>query len=212
MTGCTAVDKNIDNSSPHNRLHYGTLDTAHIAFLAWPTLMNNRWLWAIVALCLVTWAWAYSEQLDAPGIMKPSQVTSVQALRDRVTAYWNARSRPDLAAAYPFYEPSFRAAYPLNEFLSEFQRLTRFRPVFEEIERIRVEPDGRTAVVHLRVRSRPDLLEGQELSSVSEEKWLLIDREWYQRENRSCRRSDSELGCLGCGLDSQHRAVDIVVA
>ena len=97
-----------------------------------------------------------------------------------MTAYWKARSQPDLAAAYLFYEPRFRAAYPSNEFVSKFQRLTRFRPAFQRIERILVGPDRRTAVVHVRVQSRPDILEGQELSSVSEEKWLLIDREWYR--------------------------------
>ena len=29
--------------------------------------MKNRWLWAIVALGLVTMGWAYTEQLNSPG-------------------------------------------------------------------------------------------------------------------------------------------------
>lgn len=107
-----------------------------------------------------------------------------QLLRDRVTKYWQARMQSNLIAAYPFYEPEFRAAYPVEQFVSSFQRLLRFRPQFQGIEGLRFEPDGRSAIVRVKLQTRPDALNGQVLDSVSEETWLLIDGVWYrQRES-----------------------------
>jgi hypothetical protein len=104
-------------------------------------------------------------------------------LGDRVTQYWTARSQANLVAAYPFYEPEFRAAYSLEQFLSSFQRLMRFRPQFTGIDRVAFEPGGSSAKVTVRLRTQPDVLDGAALDSLSEETWLRIEGVWYrQRE------------------------------
>jgi hypothetical protein len=106
-----------------------------------------------------------------------------QVLRARVTSYWEARSKSNLVAAHAFYEPAFRTEYPLDLFLSNFQRLLRFRPEFLGIDRITVEPDGRSAQVVVRLRVRPAELNGEVLDTPSPETWLLLDGVWYrQRE------------------------------
>jgi hypothetical protein len=115
---------------------------------------------------------------------KSASAEPSQALRDRVTKYWTARSQSNLVAAYPFYEPDFRAEYPLEQFLSSFQRLMRFRPQFRGIEGIALESSRKVATVKVQLRTQPEFLNGAPLDSVSEETWLQIDGVWYrQRES-----------------------------
>ena len=100
-----------------------------------------------------------------------------------MTQYWEARSQSNLVAVYAFYEPAFRTEFPLELFLSNFQRLLRFRPQFLGIDRVLVEADGRTARVGVRLRIKPSELNGEPLDAPSEDIWLLIDGVWYrQRE------------------------------
>lgn len=122
-----------------------------------------------------------------PPVLAPQAGPSIQvnaaveqALRARVMAYWGARSRSNLLAAYPFYELSFRAKYSPEQFLESFHRLNRFHPKFQAIERIRFEPDGRTARVSVRLRTRPDVLMGKELDSITDETWRLIGTLWWR--------------------------------
>jgi hypothetical protein len=100
------------------------------------------------------------------------------AVRDRVTAYWAERSRSNLLGAYPFYDPAFRAKYSADQFLDTFQRLLRFRPKFQGIERVDFEADGRAARVAVRLRTRPEVLLGEELDSITDETWRLADGVW----------------------------------
>lgn len=122
-------------------------------------------------------------------LVRPADLFGQQAagtekdLRERVTGYWEARSKSNLVAAYAFYEPAFRTEFPLDLFLSNFQRLLRFRPQFLGIDRVLVEADGRTARVGVRLRIKPSELNGEPLDAPSEEIWLLMDGVWYrQRE------------------------------
>jgi len=101
------------------------------------------------------------------------------ALRERVTRYWQARNDFNLVAAYPYYEPEFRTAYPLEQFLSNFQRLLRFRPQFLGIDRVVIDAEGRSARVGVRLRFKPADLNGEALDSVTEDAWLLIGDVWY---------------------------------
>jgi hypothetical protein len=110
----------------------------------------------------------------------PVDASVEKALRARVEAYWGARSRSNLLAAYPFYAPSFRAKYSSEAFLETFQRLLRFRPRFRGIERIHFQSDGPTATVSVKLSSRPEALMGEELVTVTNETWRLIDRVWWK--------------------------------
>jgi hypothetical protein len=126
-----------------------------------------------------------SQHEPLPPVVPPPALPSTpvdpaveKAVRDRVTAYWSARSRSNLLDAYPLYAPAFRAKYSADQFLDTFQRLLRFRPKFQGIERIDFEAGGRTARVAVRLRSRPDVLLGKDLDSITEETWILVDGLW----------------------------------
>ena len=110
----------------------------------------------------------------------PVDASVEKALRARVEAYWGARSRLNLLAAYPYYAPSFRAKYSSEAFLGTFQRLLRFRPKFQGIERLHFEADGGTATVSVKLSTRPEALMGEELVTVTNETWLLVDRLWWK--------------------------------
>ncbi len=90
-----------------------------------------------------------ASQTPAPAKQTSAPVSDAvdQALRSRIQAYWRARSKSDLLAAYNFYEPAFRRQYNPQEFLLKFHRLVRFKPEFLGIDRIRFDPGG--------VRPRP---------------------------------------------------------
>lgn len=101
-----------------------------------------------------------------------------QALRDRVSAYWKLRATTNLHACYPFYEASFRSKYTADQFATDFRRLNRFAPEFLGIEGASIDPSGARATLKVKLRTRPDVLQGQELVSTVEETWLLEDGSW----------------------------------
>jgi hypothetical protein len=117
----------------------------------------------------------------SPEESAPINDAADKALRGRVTAYWRARTKSDLLTAFTFYEPKFRSQYTPQEFLLKFQRLVRFKPVFVAIDRIRYEAGGSKAVAFIRLRTRPDVIPGQELESVTEETWMLLSGTWYRQ-------------------------------
>jgi hypothetical protein len=119
-----------------------------------------------------------------PPVQQPSAAVSDsadQALRSRIQAYWRARSKSDLLAAYTFYEPAFRRQYNQQEFLLKFQRLIRFKPEFLGIDRIRFDTGGTTATAFIRLRTRPDVVLNEEIVSVTEENWLTESGTWWKK-------------------------------
>ena len=110
---------------------------------------------------------------------KPAANGADQAVRQRVEEYWKARSTMNLQSVQPFYEPDFRAKYSPDVFARDFRRLNRFAPEFIGVEGVAV--DGKKAMVKVKLRTRPDVLQGQELVSVVEEVWLSVDGGWYRQ-------------------------------
>ena len=131
-----------------------------------------------------------SEKAGAEGAPPLSEAAD-KALRGRIAAYWRARAKSDLLTAFTFYEPQFRRQYTPQEFLLKFQRLVRFKPEFLGVDRIRYEPGGSKAAASIRLRTRPDVVGGQEIVSVTEENWMLLSGTWCKKGEACCRRSDA---------------------
>jgi len=102
-----------------------------------------------------------------------------KAVRQRVEEYWKARSTMNLQNVQPYYEPDFRNKYSPDVFARDFRRLNRFAPEFMGVESVAI--DGKKATVKVKLRTRPDVLQGQELVSVVEEVWLDVDGGWYRQ-------------------------------
>lgn len=102
-----------------------------------------------------------------------------KAVRARVEEYWKVRSTMNLQGVQPFYEPEFRSKYSPDAFARDFRRLNRFAPEFMGIEGVTI--DGKKATVKVKLRTKPDILQGQELISVVEEVWLNVDGGWYRQ-------------------------------
>jgi hypothetical protein len=109
----------------------------------------------------------------------PAQVSEQEkALRERVNAYWKNRSASNLHACYPFYEASFRNQYTPDKFATDFRRLSRFAPEFLGIDAVSIDPSGAKATLKVKLRTHPDVLQGQELISSVEEAWVLEGGVW----------------------------------
>jgi hypothetical protein len=128
----------------------------------------------LAVLCLASAASATAAQAA-----KPASDAADKAVRQRVEEYWKARSTMNLQAIQPFYEPEFRAKYSPDAFARDFRRLNRFAPEFLGIES--VTSDGKKATVKVKLRTKPDVLQGQELISVVEEVWLNVDGGWFRQ-------------------------------
>jgi hypothetical protein len=119
---------------------------------------------------------APSPAAAAPASGKLSEAE--QVLRDRASAYWKLRSTTNLHACYPFYEASFRSKYTADQFATDFRRLNRFAPEFLGVEGASIDPSGAKATVKVKLRTHPDVVQGQELVSTVEETWVLEDGVW----------------------------------
>ena len=117
----------------------------------------------------------------APASAPATPVDIDPVLKSRVDAYWAARMKMNLSAAYAFYDPTFRAAYSEDKFLQNFQRLLRFRPEYMGIERVTLTPSKTVAVVGVRLKTKPAELDGMELVSVSDEKWQKTGDTWFKQ-------------------------------
>jgi hypothetical protein len=111
----------------------------------------------------------------------PVSEAADKALRARITAYWEARTKFDLLTAFTFYEPEFQRQYTPQEFLLKFHRLVRFKPQFLGIDRIRYETGGTNATAFIRLRTQPDVVLNQEVVTVTEEYWLLLSGTWCKK-------------------------------
>lgn len=135
----------------------------------------------VAVLCLAGAASAPAFQAAkaaAPPAAKPADGAD-KAVRQRVEEYWKARSTMNLGSVQPFYEPDFRSKYAPDVFARDFRRLNRFAPEFLGVEGVAL--DGKKATVKVKLRTKPDVLQGQELISVVEEIWVNVDGGWYRQ-------------------------------
>jgi hypothetical protein len=129
----------------------------------------------VAALCLVGAASAHA----APPAKAAADGGAEKAVRARVEEYWKARATMNLQSVQPFYEPQFRTKYSPDVFARDFRRLNRFAPEFMGIDGVVMEANN--ATVKVKLRTRPDVLQGQELISVVEEVWLNLDGGWFRQ-------------------------------
>jgi len=99
-------------------------------------------------------------------------------LRERVNGYWKTRATMNLQDILPFYEAAFRSNYTPVTFATNFRRLNRFAPEFMGIESV-IFSDPKRAAVRVKLRTKPPILDGQDLISSSEEIWVLEDGNWF---------------------------------
>ena len=106
---------------------------------------------------------------------------AIESLRERVTAYWEARTAGNLEEAHAYYEPDFREHYDAAEFATTFARLNRFAPRFRGIESVDVDESGERAKVGVRLDASVSAegLEAYRLDSTVDERWVLVDGAWW---------------------------------
>jgi len=103
-----------------------------------------------------------------------------KGLRERVSAYWTTRQSLNLHECYRYYERAFRETYTADSFAKNFRRLNRFAPEFVGVEAVAIQESGKKATVKVKLRTEPDVLEGQEFITVHEETWIWEEGDWWK--------------------------------
>jgi hypothetical protein len=85
----------------------------------------------------------------------------------------------NLGSVLPFYESSFRSSLTPEKFAVDFRRLNRFAPQFMGIDGVRFESPTR-AVIKVKLRTKPSVLDGAELVTATDESWVLEGGQWFK--------------------------------
>jgi hypothetical protein len=109
----------------------------------------------------------------------PADPVQEAKLKARVTEYWKQRMTLDLTRIFPFYEKSFRSSMTPEKFAADFRRLNRFAPEFLGIDEVRFDTPAK-ATLRVKLRTKPSVLDGQELVTSTEEVWVLEDGQWFK--------------------------------
>ena len=109
----------------------------------------------------------------------PADPVQEAKLRARVTEYWKQRMTLNLPSILPYYESSFRSAQTPEKFAVDFRRLNRFAPQFLGIDRVRFDSPTK-ATLTVKLRTKPQVLDGAELVTSTDEIWVLEDGQWYK--------------------------------
>lgn len=136
---------------------------------------------AVAGLMIGTIARSAGSTLAGPADgYRPADSATATIIGERATTYWQARTRQDLYASYAFYEAGFRSTYEPEAFVKTFQRLNRFGPIFDGIDRMELSPDGTRAKVFVKLRATSPL-DGAPLVTTNEDVWILADGSWWRR-------------------------------
>jgi hypothetical protein len=85
----------------------------------------------------------------------------------------------NLQSILPFYESSFRSALTPEKFAVDYRRLNRFAPEFLGIDGVRFESPTK-AVIKVKLRTKPSVLDGAELVTSTDESWVLENGQWFK--------------------------------
>jgi hypothetical protein len=103
------------------------------------------------------------------------------ALVTRVEEKWRAMERRDFATVYEYTTPNYREIFSKPMFLNKFA--PGFRWELTGIDILHYDADAAVASVGVRVMTGPStktaLEPGGVAASTIQEKWLLIDGEWW---------------------------------
>jgi hypothetical protein len=109
----------------------------------------------------------------------PADPAQEAKLRARVAEYWKQRMTLDLPSILPYYESSFRSSLTPEKFGVNFRRLNRFAPQFLGIDSVRFDTPTK-ATLKVKLRTKPQVLDGAELVTSTDETWVLEDGQWYK--------------------------------
>jgi len=133
----------------------------------------NPWKLLFPFLLVVGLAWAAADPAT------PVSTDREQVLRQRVRERWEALIRRDLAAAYLFEAPVFRAAYSLEQYQRKFGKGLIWEGAV--VDQVLLEGDE-AATVYVNVQyQQAEMIAGEarSFSSLVTEKWIRADDQWW---------------------------------
>jgi len=115
--------------------------------------------------------------LLVPGLTRGSQkVGTVEGLRARVTAFWEARMKKDHQAIYEIYEPRLHEVATPAEFLRSRGLIDYF---VYSVEDVRVDGDkGSSRVTYTWKPNHPAFAQMKPKDDVMEDQWIFVEGDW----------------------------------
>jgi len=115
------------------------------------------------------------------GLLQTSRVPSEEALRSRVSAYWDARVQGSPEKAYELLEPKAKEVTSLGAY---YNRTNKSDILSYEIQNIDMHLEDNEAMVRLKrsFKIKPGAIPinvDKILEQTSEDRWVFIDGKWY---------------------------------
>jgi hypothetical protein len=120
---------------------------------------------------------------SACGTLNRARITPEEALRKRVTAYWDARVQGDNEKAYELLEPDAKQTIGLATYV---KRTSYSIIVNYKIHDIKVDLENNDATVRVErsFRIRPGVIPikiDKTLEQTADSRWVFVDGIWYMR-------------------------------
>lgn len=132
----------------------------------------------ILLMCLATVAPA-TEPATEPATAEAAPAARQAALKQRVTARWEALIHQDFATAYSFTTPEYRKIYSLRAFRGKFGNKVAWRRV--EVINVKLKDDD-SAAVKVRIHFEyfpPQATKAFEMKTEAQESWVRKDGQWW---------------------------------
>ncbi len=115
--------------------------------------------------------------------LNKAKISPEDALRNRVTAYWDARVQDQPEKAYEMIEPDAKQSLGLSTYT---KRTSQSKILSYKIEDITVDSENREATVRVArsFRIKPGVIPiniDKPLQQTADSKWVCIDGQWYMK-------------------------------
>lgn len=119
--------------------------------------------------------------LNACGHLNRTRLAPEEALKERVTAYWDARVEGNSQKAYELLVPEARRALTLSTYAN---RTKHSEIVTYSVQDIAIDSENNEATVRVErsFRIKPGAIPvkiDQTLDQTTDDRWVLVDGEWY---------------------------------
>lgn len=105
----------------------------------------------------------------------PEQIQA--RLKERAQQYWQFRKDRQLDKCYGLERPTYRATYPIGDYLDAFSGKTHWLEV--EILKTQIQGTEGTVIMHIRRRVDTPFFPKKGIEEIMSEQWEYVDNDWY---------------------------------
>ncbi|MGD1076280.1 MAG: hypothetical protein ABR903_09450 [Thermodesulfovibrionales bacterium] len=114
-------------------------------------------------------------------------VSDEEALRERVMAYWNHKTKEEFDKSYGYEDPLFRKRVSMVQYIKSFNTE---RAVWTDAATENLKMEGESAIVDMKVKVKIFVTPSKNIEQdvLFKEKWVKVDGMWYHVPQKSGER------------------------